>query len=146
MNFSERLNAFFKATGIKKNDLPELIGISRGMLFNYLAGRNEPSAAFFQNLKKAFPWVNIEWLITGEGEMEAHPEKTREEAEDQVLMDQDLQKALQRDPRIAKIAIMLGNMSVSDIEEVFRKSEERLEIHKLKSEIKTLKKKVGERS
>ena len=69
MNFSERLNAFFKATGIKKNDLPESIGISRGMLFNYLAGRNEPSAAFFQNLKKAFPWVNIEWLITGVGEM-----------------------------------------------------------------------------
>lgn len=38
-------------------------------MFNYLAGKNEPSAAFFKAIKDAFPWVNIEWLITGIGEM-----------------------------------------------------------------------------
>lgn len=42
-------------------------------MFNYLAGRNEPPASFFRALKEAFPWVNIEWLITGEGEMESVP-------------------------------------------------------------------------
>lgn len=29
-----------------------------------------PTADFFQAVKAAFPWVNIEWLITGIGEME----------------------------------------------------------------------------
>ena len=71
MNFPERLNALFKATDMKKNDLPEKIGISRSMLFSYLAGRNEPTAAFFQAIKTAFPQFNIEWLITGIGDMES---------------------------------------------------------------------------
>jgi hypothetical protein len=70
MNFPTRLNAFFKATGLKKNDLPDKLGVSRAMMFNYLAGRNEPSASFFNALKTAFPWLNVEWLITGVGEME----------------------------------------------------------------------------
>jgi transcriptional regulator with XRE-family HTH domain len=69
MDLPRRLNATFKATGIKKNDLPEILGVSRGTMFNYLAGKNEPPATFFQAIKNAFPWVNVDWLITGEGEM-----------------------------------------------------------------------------
>lgn len=71
MGFPERLNIFLKSTGIRKNDLPAKIGVGRGMMFNYLAGRNEPPASFFQSLKAAFPGINLEWLLTGIGEMEA---------------------------------------------------------------------------
>lgn len=71
MNFSERLKIVVKRSGLNKEPFAEKTGVSRRMLFNYLGGENAPTADFFQAVKTAFPWVNIEWLITGIGAMEA---------------------------------------------------------------------------
>lgn len=50
------------------------MGVSRAQLFNYLNGKHEPSLSFFKRVKETFPWVNIEWLITGErGEAVGEP-------------------------------------------------------------------------
>jgi hypothetical protein len=70
MDFPERLKAVIKRSGLKREEFAEAAGKSRTQIFKYLGGEQNPTADFFQAVKRAFPWVNIEWLITGEGEME----------------------------------------------------------------------------
>ena len=70
MEFSERLRRLIKNTGLKREEFAEKTGKSRTQIFKYLGGEQSPTADFFQAIKKEFPWINIEWLITGEGEME----------------------------------------------------------------------------
>lgn len=71
MDFPERLRATIKRSGLKREEFAERAGKSRGQLFKYLGGESAPTADFFQAIKSEFPWVNIEWLITGEGEMDS---------------------------------------------------------------------------
>lgn len=71
MDFSERLKAVIKKTGLKREEFAERVGKSRTQIFKYLGGEQSPTADFFLGVKQSFPWVNIEWLITGVGEMEA---------------------------------------------------------------------------
>lgn len=90
------------------------------MMFNYLAGRNEPSAAFFQNIKQAFPWVNIEWLITGEGEM-CRPLADGED---------EKQTGPKMDIVSEKILLMLQQMPEDKRREVLKYAEEREQLAK----------------
>lgn len=71
MDFSGRLKAVIKKTGLKREEFAERVGKSRTQIFKYLGGEQNPTSDFFLGVKQAFPWVNIEWLITGVGEMEA---------------------------------------------------------------------------
>jgi transcriptional regulator with XRE-family HTH domain len=71
MDISERLKAVIKQSSLGREEFAEKTGVSRRHLFNYLGGKSSPTSDFFQAVKKAFPWVNIEWLITGIGEMES---------------------------------------------------------------------------
>ena len=71
MDFPERLKLVIKRSSLKREEFAEKAGKSRAQLFNYLGGAQHPTADFFQAVKAAFPWVNIEWLITGIGAMEA---------------------------------------------------------------------------
>lgn len=68
MDIKDRLSHIIKIIGVTKKRLSEECEVSRGHFFNYLNGKQEPSSTFYKNLKKQYPWVNIEWLITGEGE------------------------------------------------------------------------------
>lgn len=74
MSFSDRLELFCEASGLKKKDILEKTGVSRSIFFAYLRGDSQPTPKFFLVLKEAFPWVNIEWLITGQGEMVSRKE------------------------------------------------------------------------
>jgi transcriptional regulator with XRE-family HTH domain len=74
MSFSDRLELFCEASGLKKKDILEKTGVSRSIFFAYLRGDSQPAPKFFLVLKEAFPWVNIEWLITGQGEMVSRKE------------------------------------------------------------------------
>lgn len=71
MEFSERLKIVIKRSRLKREEFAEKAGKSRTQIFKYLGGEQHPTADFFQAVKVAFPWVNIEWLITGVGTMEA---------------------------------------------------------------------------
>lgn len=74
MSFSDRLELFCEASGLKKKDILEKTGVSRSIFFAYLRGDSQPTPKFFLALKEAFPWVNVEWLITGQGEMTSRKE------------------------------------------------------------------------
>lgn len=69
MSFPDRLRMVIKQSGLKRDQFAFRSKKSRNQIFKYLKGDNLPTADFFQVVKSEFPWVNIEWFITGVGEM-----------------------------------------------------------------------------
>jgi transcriptional regulator with XRE-family HTH domain len=47
----------------------DAIGVQRSSVSHILSGRNKPSFDFLQKTLKAFPMLNADWLILGEGNM-----------------------------------------------------------------------------
>jgi transcriptional regulator with XRE-family HTH domain len=81
MNFPERLNFLINQIGITKKAFAIQCDISKAQIFNYLAGKQEPKAIFFRIIKEHYSWINLEWLITGEGELDLR--KTTEQRKDE---------------------------------------------------------------
>jgi transcriptional regulator with XRE-family HTH domain len=73
MDFPERLKACIKTTGLNAEEFGKKVGSSKAQMYRYLSQENEPTMSFFQRVKDEFPWINVEWLATGLGEMEAGP-------------------------------------------------------------------------
>ena len=67
MEFTDRLKEIIKISGLKRDGFAKNGGISRTQLFRYLNGEQEPSTAFYRNIKSHHSWININWLISGEG-------------------------------------------------------------------------------
>ncbi len=68
MDFTDRLKKIIKETGLIRDEFADSAGVSQSQLYRYLNGEQEPSTSFYRNIKKHFPWINIDWLITGIGE------------------------------------------------------------------------------
>jgi len=117
MDFSARLKSVIKRSQLNRDAFAEKTGVSRRHLFNYLGETSTPTADFFQAVKDAFPWVNIEWMVTGIGSMDAPV--TGEEAGEYR----------RRPPPIddigEKILLMLNEMSEEKRREVLRHVEEK---------------------
>ncbi|HEY9113173.1 MAG TPA: helix-turn-helix transcriptional regulator [Bacteroidales bacterium] len=45
------------------------IGVQRSALSHVLSGRNNPSLDFMLKIKKAYPEINLDWLMIGSGQM-----------------------------------------------------------------------------
>ena len=69
MSFPDRLRMVIKQSGLKRDQFADKSKKSRNQIFKYLNGENLPTADFFQAVKSEFPWVNIEWFVTGVGDM-----------------------------------------------------------------------------
>lgn len=66
MNTKDRLKLFVKQKGYGRNKFEELIGVSIG----YLSTKNETiNSDVIEKSKIFFPDLNLDWLITGKGEM-----------------------------------------------------------------------------
>ncbi|MEW6672628.1 MAG: helix-turn-helix domain-containing protein [Thermodesulfobacteriota bacterium] len=78
MEFKDRLSLIIETLGVDKKVLAKQCGIGRATIFNYLNGNNVPDIKFLNELKKHYPQVNIDWLITGVGDPDLYkrgPEK-----------------------------------------------------------------------
>lgn len=64
-----RLNQFLLSEGISQAQFADSINVARAGISHILAGRNKPSYEFIVNTMKAYPALNIEWLLTGQGSM-----------------------------------------------------------------------------
>ena len=113
MDFSQRLRLLIKKTGLKREEFAERAGKSRGQLFKYLGGESSPTAEFFQEIKQAFPWVNIEWLLTGTGEMISY--EINEESDHDKYG-----RGSPRDPVTEKILLMLQDMPEEKRREILK--------------------------
>ena len=60
--------------GLTNADFAKKIGISTSSLSHIFSGRNNPSLDVVMCIHKACPYVNLYWLLYGEGEMEGGSE------------------------------------------------------------------------
>jgi transcriptional regulator with XRE-family HTH domain len=65
----ERIKQIMEHEGLKPSEFAEAIGIKRAAISHYMSGRNEPSLDVVKRIHETFPFISIEWLLYGKGEM-----------------------------------------------------------------------------
>jgi len=68
-NIPERINQILKFYHLTATEFAEKLGVQKSSLSHLLSGRNKPSFQFMNKLAKAYPDINLEWFVTGEGDM-----------------------------------------------------------------------------
>ena len=63
-----------KKEGLTNAEFADKIDISTSSLSHIFSGRNKPSLEVVMRIHKSCPYVNLNWLLYGEGEMESHPD------------------------------------------------------------------------
>ena len=67
-NFAKRINILLKYYEISAASLAEKIEVQRSSISHILSGRNKPSLDFVMKILKAFPEVELYWLLNGVGD------------------------------------------------------------------------------
>ena len=65
----DKIQDILKNENITQAKLAEILGIQASAISHLLSGRNKASMDVVQKILKAFPSINPDWLILGEGEM-----------------------------------------------------------------------------
>ncbi|MEN8203732.1 MAG: helix-turn-helix transcriptional regulator [Bacteroidota bacterium] len=65
----ERLIQVLDLEQLTPSKFADIIGVQRSSVSHVISGRNNPSFDFLQKTLRAFPGLNAEWLILGEGSM-----------------------------------------------------------------------------
>ena len=66
----DRIMQIMQKTGLSNAEFAEKIGISTSSLSHILTERNKPSLDVVMRIHKAYPNININWLLYGEDTME----------------------------------------------------------------------------
>ena len=65
----ERLIQLLDLEQLSPSKFADIIGVQRSSVSHVISERNKPSFDFIQKTLRAFPGLNAEWLILGEGTM-----------------------------------------------------------------------------
>lgn len=65
----DRLLKLLDVEQLSSAKFADIIGVQRSSVSHILSGRNKPSFDFLQKTLKAFPLLNADWLVLGEGKM-----------------------------------------------------------------------------
>jgi transcriptional regulator with XRE-family HTH domain len=76
MDFQERIKQLLNYYNLTAYEFAEKIGIQRSSVSHFLSGRNKPSLDFLIKLKKSFSNFNLDWFVTGKGDIEKSNEVT----------------------------------------------------------------------
>jgi transcriptional regulator with XRE-family HTH domain len=68
MEFKDRLKLIIDRTGDTIVAVSKVCGVAKNTLHNYLNGSQPPKAQFLELLKKHYTWINLNWLLVGDGE------------------------------------------------------------------------------
>ena len=69
MDLIDRVKEFVLHLGVSEREFASVVGVGQRSVNYYFKGEQKPSLEFLSKLALAYPTVNIDWLITGEGEM-----------------------------------------------------------------------------
>ena len=75
----ERITQIMQKEEMTAAQFAEKIGLSPSSLSHILNGRNNPSLDVVMKIHKACNYVNLSWLIYGEGKMEGQPELLKQD-------------------------------------------------------------------
>ncbi len=113
----KRLEILLNEYNLTASRLSERIGVQRSGISHILAGRNKPSFDFLLKLAKEFPEININWLLTGKGEMLV----------DKINKEPDLFNPSTRQINISKAAEIQDSKTIYDNENDVENKEDNLE-------------------
>ncbi len=65
MSLSKRVLKLIEEKGLNASRFANSIDVKRSNLSHIISGRNKPSADFFLKIKKIYPEIDLNWLITG---------------------------------------------------------------------------------
>ena len=65
----EQIQEILKGENISSSQFADKIGVQRSSVSHVISGRNKPGFEFIKKVIEAFPDINADWLITGNGEM-----------------------------------------------------------------------------
>lgn len=66
-----RIGELIEQSGERTASFAKRIGVSQSILSHILHGRNKPSLDLILKIHSALPEIDLEWLLTGEGNNEA---------------------------------------------------------------------------
>ena len=72
----DRIRLIQNKTQMSQQDFAKAIGVAPGTLSSVYSGRTEPSTNFIKGIHAAFPDINTDWLVFGEGEMNMSAEES----------------------------------------------------------------------
>lgn len=94
MSVSQRITEVLKENGIKNNFIAEQLGVDPTTIGNFKKGKTSPSIDFLLLLKKQIPKLNLNWLITTQGDRYLNDPQSEEITETKKRLEQlELQMA-----------------------------------------------------
>lgn len=87
---NQRLQQFINAENISQSQFADNIGVARASVSHIIAGRNKPGFDFILGMTRAYPALNVDWLITGKGKMYRSSEPSLQVKESAAKIDDDL--------------------------------------------------------
>lgn len=69
----DRIAQIMQKEGLSNVEFADKIGISTSSLSHIFNGRNKPSLEVVMRIHKAYPHINLNWLLYGEGLMSEEP-------------------------------------------------------------------------
>jgi len=64
-----RIKKWIECKELKPSSFADLIGVNRATISHVLSGRNKPSIDFLDKMIRAFPDLNSNWIVSGDGFM-----------------------------------------------------------------------------
>ncbi|MCH5178597.1 MAG: helix-turn-helix transcriptional regulator [Prevotellaceae bacterium] len=80
----DRIRMIQNAANLSQQDFAKMIGLAPGSLSSVYTGRTQPTSNHVHGIHKAFPDININWLMFGEGDM--YVKKDSDPADDTPLL------------------------------------------------------------
>jgi len=69
MGIAERIKEVMDYYNYNSGEFANKLKVQKSSISHLLSGRNKPSFVFLNKLATALPDINIEWFVTGKGEM-----------------------------------------------------------------------------
>lgn len=76
LTIHQRIEALMKCKNFNYTTFANEIGVSDVVVRNIITGRNAPSFDFIMRITQTFDWININWLIKGEGSISNEENKS----------------------------------------------------------------------
>lgn len=111
MKISERIRLIRKENGISQNEFGKRIGISRDTVANIECDRMEPKEIHILAVCREFG-ISKDWLLTGEGEMEAPKSHEEEIAEISAKLFNE------KDPLRKELLSLISDMGQDELDAV----------------------------
>jgi len=89
----DRLEKVMQHYALNASEFANATGVKRSALTHVLSGRNQPGIRFLQKILEAFPDVNGDWLLTGNGQMLKLAHSNVNNSEDEISKSQSNEEA-----------------------------------------------------